>query len=156
MNLVWGWGLALPEARGNSWTRGLTQATATTTLNPQLLGHQETPMNLFFEGVVFVFVLKLHFFFFLVFLGPNLQHMEVSRPGVKSELQLPAYAIVTATWIQARSVTYTTMHGNARSLIHWARPGIKLSSSWIPVGFITAKPQRELPKLYFFHWVWLT
>ena len=67
MNLVWGWGLALPEARGNSWTRGLTQATAVTTLNPQLLGHQETPMNLFFEGVVFVFVLKLHFFFFFCF-----------------------------------------------------------------------------------------
>ena len=31
-----------------------------------------------------------------VFLGPHLQHMEVPRLGVKSELQLPAYASATA------------------------------------------------------------
>ena len=38
-------------------------------------------------------------FFFFSFLGPHLQHMEVPRPGVESELQLPAYptAIATAT-----------------------------------------------------------
>ena len=34
--------------------------------------------------------------FFLVFLGLHLRHMEVSRLGVKSELQLPAYATATA------------------------------------------------------------
>ena len=34
------------------------------------------------------------------------------------------------------SVTYTTGQGNARSLTHWARPGIKLASSWILVGFV--------------------
>ena len=32
-----------------------------------------------------------------VFLGPHLQHMEVPRLGVKSELQLPAYTTATAT-----------------------------------------------------------
>ena len=31
------------------------------------------------------------FFFFFVFLGLHLQHMEVPRLGVKSELQSPAY-----------------------------------------------------------------
>ena len=31
------------------------------------------------------------------FLESNLQHMEVPRLGVKSELQLPAYATATAT-----------------------------------------------------------
>ena len=36
-------------------------------------------------------------FFFLVFLGPHLQHMEVPRPGVKSELQLLVYTTATAT-----------------------------------------------------------
>ena len=36
----------------------------------------------------------LAFFFF--FLGLHLQHMEVPRPEVKSELQLPAYATATA------------------------------------------------------------
>ena len=38
--------------------------------------------------------------------------------------------------IQAASATYTTAHSNARSLTHWARPGIKPSSSWMPVRFI--------------------
>ena len=34
---------------------------------------------------------------------------------------------------------------NARSLIHRARPGIEPTSSWIPVGFVTAEQQWELP-----------
>ena len=40
------------------------------------------------------------FFFFLVFLGPHLWHVEVPKLGVESELQLPAY---------------TTAHSNAGS-----------------------------------------
>ena len=36
-------------------------------------------------------------FLFFVFLGPHLWHMEASRLGVKSELQLPAYTTATAT-----------------------------------------------------------
>ena len=35
-------------------------------------------------------------FVFLAFYGPHLQHMEVPRLGVKSELQLPAYTTATA------------------------------------------------------------
>ena len=60
-------------------------------------------------------------FFWLVcfFLGPHLRHIEVPRLGVKSELQL-----------QAASATYTTAHDNARSLTHWARPGIEPETSW--------------------------
>ena len=37
------------------------------------------------------------FFFFCFFLGPHLQHMEVPRLGIKSELQLPACTTATAT-----------------------------------------------------------
>jgi len=37
------------------------------------------------------------FFFFLAFQGAHLQHMEVPRLGVESELQLPAYTTATAT-----------------------------------------------------------
>ena len=37
------------------------------------------------------------FFFFLVFLGPHLRHMEIPRLGVESELQLAAYTTATAT-----------------------------------------------------------
>ena len=39
--------------------------------------------------------------------------------------------------IWAASVIYTTAHSNAGSLTHWVRPGIKPSSSWIPVWFLT-------------------
>ena len=36
------------------------------------------------------------YFFFLLFLGPHLQHMEVPSLGVRSELGLPAYTRATA------------------------------------------------------------
>ena len=64
----------------------------------------------------------------LVFLGQHPRHMEVSRLGVKPELQLPAY---------------TTAHSNAGSLTHWAKPGIEPMSSWILDGFITTEPQWD-------------
>ena len=38
--------------------------------------------------------------------------------------------------IWAASATYTTLHGNTRSLTHWARPGIKPETSWFLVGFV--------------------
>ena len=44
---------------------------------------------------------------------------------------------------QSASVTYTTAHSNMGSLTHWARSGIEPISSWIPVRFITAEPQRN-------------
>ena len=31
------------------------------------------------------------------------------------------------------------------SLTHWARPGVKPTSSWIPAGFVSAAPQQEFP-----------
>ena len=37
------------------------------------------------------------FIFFFCFLGPHPQHMEVPRPDVQLELQLPAYTTATAT-----------------------------------------------------------
>ena len=39
-----------------------------------------------------------YYFVFWPFLGPLLQHMEVPRLGVQSELQPPAYGGATATW----------------------------------------------------------
>ena len=44
--------------------------------------------------------------------------MEVPKLGVESELQLPAYTTATVTPIRAMYATYTTAHGNARSLTH--------------------------------------
>ena len=48
--------------------------------------------------------------------------------------------------IRAASMTYTTAHGNARSLIHWARPGIEPATSWFPVRFVSTAPHQELQK----------
>ena len=61
---------------------------------------------------------KMTFFFFL---EPHLQHMEVSRLGVESELQ--------QYWIRASWVTYTEACDNARSLMHRVNPGIKPTPS---------------------------
>ena len=52
--------------------------------------------------------------------------------------------------IWAASVTYTTAHSNPGSVIHWARPGIEPTSSWILVGFVTAEPGWERPDPVFF------
>ena len=49
------------------------------------------------------------FFSFLVLLGLHLRHMEIPRLGVESELQLPA--CIYHSHSNARSVTYTTAHG---------------------------------------------
>ena len=88
----------------------------------------------------------INFLFFLLFLGPYPRHMEVPRPGVESELQLPAYT--TAIYTQDLSHICdldTTAHNNARCLNHWARPGIETTSSWILVRFVSAEPRQELP-----------
>ena len=49
--------------------------------------------------------------------------------------------------IRAAAAGLHHSHSNARSLNHWARPGIEPASLWILVGFITAEPQRELLKI---------
>ena len=50
------------------------------------------------------------FFFFFCFLGPYLRHVETPRLGVKSELQLPAYATVTAAAASDLSRIFNLFH----------------------------------------------
>ena len=64
------------------------------------------------HSLLFIFI----FILFVCFLGPHLWHMEVPRVGIRLELQLLAYATVTATWDLSASATYATAHSNARSL----------------------------------------
>ena len=74
------------------------------------------------------------FFFFLLFFGLHLRHMEVLRLVLESELQ--RRPIPQQQWIQATPTTDAAACDNARSLIHWARRGIKPTSSrtlyWVP------------------------
>ena len=87
-------------------------------------------------------------FVFLFFLGPHLQHMEVPRLGVESELHLLAYA--TATAIHDPRYVCDLHHSSQQHqilyLTCWARPGIKPASSWVLIGFVTTDPQQELLK----------
>ena len=50
--------------------------------------------------------------------------------------------------ILAANTTYTTAHGNARSLTHWARPGIEPASSWILVRPLTCWATTGTPLLH--------
>ena len=47
--------------------------------------------------------------------------------------------------IQVTSASYTTVRSSARSLTHWARPGIEPAICWFLVKFVSAAPWQELP-----------
>ena len=68
-------------------------------VNHAIFGANDTGLMSVLGSYLFFF-LSFPFFFFL---GPNPQHMELPRLGVKLELQLPAY---------------TTAHGSAGYLTH--------------------------------------
>ena len=70
-------------------------------------------------------------FFFFIFLGLHLWHMDVPRLGVELQLSVP-------------DLSHVCNHGNARSLTHRVKPGIKPVSSWILVRVVSAEPQRKL------------
>ena len=75
-------------------------------------------------------VLPISFLFYFFF-WPHLQHREVPGLGVESELQLRQPTLQPQPrWIQTASATYTAACGNAGSLTHWVRPGVKPTSSW--------------------------
>ena len=83
-------------------------------------------------------------FFFLVFLGPHPWHMEVPRLGVKSELQLVAYATAIAMPDPSHICNLHHSSWQRRLLNPPSKAGIEPASSWILVGFVTTEPQREL------------
>ena len=71
--------------------------------------------NFFSSGFFFGLFVLFCFVLFFVSLG---LHSQVPRLGVKSELYLLAYDTATAMQDPSMSVTYTTAHGNTRSLTH--------------------------------------
>ena len=73
-------------------------------------------------------------------------HTEVPRLGVESNLCCcQPTPQPQPHQIQVVPSTYTIAHNSAGSLTHWVRPGIKPSSSWILVRFVSIAPQWELP-----------
>ena len=85
------------------------------------------------------------FVFVFVFLGLHSQHMEVPRLGTNGSCSHQPMPEPQQCWIQAASATYTTGHGDAGSLTHWARPGIEPVSSWMLVGFVNRWAMTRTP-----------
>ena len=142
--LLYFWNPTLVPPTNSTWT------TASLCLVSDTQAHVFSPSHFivfYFVAFVFsspfLFLTSLFFCLFYLFRAVP-RHMEVPSLGVESELQLPAYATVTATHDPSLVCAYTIAHSNARSLTHWTRPEIKPKSSWILVGFVTAEPRWEL------------
>ena len=73
--------------------------------------------------MVFYFA-SISFFFFLLFRATPLPMEGSNRSYSWWPTPQPQQC-----QIQAASATFTTAHGNTRSLTHWARPGIKSATS---------------------------
>ena len=69
----------------------------------------------------------------VVLLGLYPHHMEIPRLGSNQSCSCRPTPQPQQWGIRATSVTSATAPGNARSPIHWARPGIKPASSWVSV-----------------------
>ena len=95
------------------------------------------------------------FFFFCPFRAASTAYgSSQGRGWIRAAAAALCHTQPQQRWIQAMSVTYTTAHGNTRSLIHWARPGIEPASSWILVKFVSTEPQQELWQFFpFKHWL---
>ena len=99
---------------------------------------------MFYYSILFYSIL-FYSFIYISFLGLHLQHLEVPRLRAQSKQQLLAYPRATVTRDPS------LMCDNARSLTHWAWPGIEPTSSRILVRFISAVSQRELPMCLFIY-----
>ena len=84
---------------------------------------------------------RLLIFFF--FLGLHLWHMEFPRLGGTLELPPPAYATATAT--RDLSCACHLHHSSWQ----WARPGIKLTSSWVLGMIVNCWAPKGMPLLIF-------
>ena len=95
-----------------------------------------------------LFYLKFYLFICFCFLGPQLQHMEVSRLGVQLKRQLPAYAIATA--ILDPSHVFDLYHSSWQ---HQILNPLMEARDWTCslmhlVGIVTTEPHWELWCMY--------
>ena len=89
------------------------------------------------------------FFFFLL-----LRAVSIAYGGSQARGQIGATAAGPQHRIPAMSATYTTAHGNARSLTYWMRPGIEPATSRFLFGFVSAAPRWEPQLLNFYVCFW--
>ena len=91
------------------------------------------------DEVDWIFIYIYIFFFFCLFAFFRAASHGIWRfPGLGSNQSCNRWPTPQPQQcrIWAASATYTTVHGNAGSLAHWARPGIEPTTKWFLVGFI--------------------
>ena len=93
----------------------------------------------FISVTVFCISASLIFFFFCLFAFSRAT--PVAYGGSQARGLIQAVAAKPAPEpqqcrIRAAHATYTTAHSNARSLTHWAMPGIEPATSWFLVRFV--------------------
>ena len=82
-------------------------------------------------------IYQFFFLVFLPFLGPLLMANGGSQArGLIGAIATGLHPGPQQHGVLAMSETYTTVHGNAGSLTHWAWPGIEATTSWFLVGFV--------------------
>ena len=90
--------------------------------------------------------LSFYFFVFCIFRTTPVAYAGSQARG---RIRAVAAGLIHSNMRSEPCTPYTTAHGNARSLTHWKRPGIKPASSQMLVRFISAEPQWELHSLGF-------
>ena len=97
----------------------------------------QTKKTLFMEAEIWIscnFHMSWIFFFPLVFLGPYLWLVEVPRPGVELELQLPVYT--TAPTMPDPSPVCDLHHTSCQ---HWILDPLKEARDWICILVDTSR-----------------
>ena len=89
---------------------------------------------------------KKFFFFLLSFQGCTCGVWKIPGQGLNWIYSCRPIPQPQQLGIQATSVTYTLAQGNAGFLTHQVGPEIEPTSSQVPVEFVSAEPQWELPQ----------
>ena len=112
------------------------------------------------------------FLFCFVFLGPHQWHMEVPRPGVKSELQSWVYTIATTMWdlshisdlhhtswkrqilnLLSQAKDWTCVLKDASQIcFHWATTGTPLPLKFLRLDTLQGWSKISLQTRKYFYW----
>jgi len=93
---------------------------------------------------VYLLIYILFIYLFIAFFGHTHSIWSSQDRGLNRRYSCQPMPESQQCRIWATSATYTTAHGKAGSLTHWARPGMEPVTSWFLVGFISPAPQQEL------------
>ena len=99
------------------------------------------------------------FFIFLMYLFLLFRATPVAHGGSqdRGQIQAAAAGLHHRTATPDLSLICSLHHSSGPHQIptHWARPGIKTTSSWILVGFVTTEPQWKCLFVFFFFFLFI-